>query len=131
MRETDDEQIVRELTEFMRSYEAANNSHEVDRVLPFIASEASYWFSDGSHYGHAQIRLALGTTFETIQEERYTITELVWVCVRVDAAVCRYVFSWTGSIDGHCQSGKGRGTNVFARDTDGWKIVHEQLTADR
>lgn len=87
MRETDHEHIVDELTELMRRYEAANNSHEVDRVLPFIAPEATYWFSDGSHHSHAQIRLALETTFGTIQEERYSIHELVWVLVRADAAV--------------------------------------------
>ncbi|WP_338704059.1 nuclear transport factor 2 family protein (plasmid) [Streptomyces sp. Q6] len=44
-----------ELAAFMREYEAANNSHDIERVVPFIAEDASYWFSDGSYRGIKEI----------------------------------------------------------------------------
>lgn len=127
---TSTEDSVLELTRTMREYEAANNSRVLERVLAHIAPDASYWFSDGSHYGHAEIRVALLNTFEAIQEEKYSIHELTWVTVSSDIAVCRYHFSWTGLVEGQPRSGIGRGTNVLVKHDSGWLIEHEQLTSD-
>ncbi|MCZ9881450.1 nuclear transport factor 2 family protein [Arthrobacter sp. B2a2-09] len=121
---------MNELTDVMRGYEAANNTHDIERVLPYIAKDATYWFSDGSHEGLDQARAAIEATFRAIQDEKYVVDELTWVLVQEDAAVCRYRFSWTGIVEGQQQSGKGRGTNVFIRTHEAWQIVHEQLTAD-
>jgi len=126
----DSDPLQGELTEFMREYERANNTHRVENVLPFIAPDASYWFSDGSHHGRDEIRAAIDRTFHAIQDERYVIDNLMWVVVRSDAAVCRYGFSWTGTVEGQPRSGLGRGTNVLLRTADRWLIVHEQLTSD-
>lgn len=122
--------LVDELTAVMRGYEAANNTHDIERVLPYIADDVSFWFSDGSHEGREQVRSAIEATFRAIQDERYLVDELTWVLVQADAAVCRYRFSWTGIVDGQPRSGAGRGTNVFVRTNEGWQIVHEQLAAD-
>ncbi|MGM7775181.1 YybH family protein [Arthrobacter sp. KNU-44] len=122
--------LVDELTAVMRGYEAANNTHDIERVLPYIDSDATYWFSDGSHEGRDQVRAAIEATFLAIRDERYVVDELTWVLVQEEAAVCRYRFSWTGIIDGQQHSGRGRGTNVLVRTHEGWQIVHEQLTAD-
>ena len=47
-----------------------------------------------------------------------------------DAAACTYAYHWSGVIGGISSSGKGRGTNVLARDGTGpWRIVHEHLSA--
>jgi ketosteroid isomerase-like protein len=124
----DRELLIGDLTEVMREYERANNTHHVENVLPFIAADASYWFSDGSHQGRDKIRLAIQATFDAIQD--YVIDDLTWVVVRSDAAVCRYRFSWTGIVKGESRSGIGRGTNVFIRPDGRWLIVHEQLTSD-
>ncbi|WP_437770419.1 YybH family protein [Arthrobacter sp. KNU40] len=124
------ESLVKELTDVMRGYEAANNTHDIERVLPYVDKDASYWFSDGSHEGREQVRTAIEATFRTIQDERYVVAELTWVLVQEDAAVCRYRFSWQGIVDGQPQSGEGRGTNVFTRTHGVWKIIHEQLTSD-
>ncbi|WP_075972418.1 nuclear transport factor 2 family protein [Glutamicibacter halophytocola] len=127
---TSTEDSVLELTRMMREYEAANNSRVLDRVLAHISPEASYWFSDGSYYGHEEIRVALQNTFDTIQNEVYSIHDLAWVTVKSDIAVCRYHFSWIGLINGQPRSGTGRGTNVLVRHKSGWLIEHEQLTSD-
>ena len=126
----DRDRLIGDLTEVMREYERANNTHRVENVLPFIAENASYWFSDGSHQGRDDIRLAIDATFNAIQDELYVIDDLTWVVVRSDAAVCRYRFSWTGIVSGESRSGIGRGTNVLVRADGRWLIVHEQLTSD-
>jgi ketosteroid isomerase-like protein len=119
-----------ELNELIRDYETANNSRVLERVLAFIAPEASYWFSDGSHYGHAQIRDALKRTFDLIQDETYSIRDVTWIVAHDDVAVCRYRFSWVGVVNGSPRWGSGRGTNVFGRHENSWLIEHEQLTSD-
>lgn len=124
------DESVLELTRTMHAYEAANNSRVLESVLAHIAPDASYWFSDGSHYGHSEIRAALQNTFDTIQDEVYSIHDLAWVTVRDDVAVCPYRFSWTGLVQGKPRSGTGRGTNVFVKHESGWLVEHEQLTSD-
>lgn len=121
---------ILELNRLMREYEAANNSRVLDKVLAYVAPDASYWFSDGSHYGHAEISVALQETFDAIQGEVYSIHDLTWITASADIAVCRYQFSWSGLVRGKPSSGTGRGTNVLVRHDSGWLIEHEQLTAD-
>jgi hypothetical protein len=53
------------LTEFIRTYEQATNSHDITQLVPLIAPEAVYWFSDGSHHGREAILAAIAETFAT------------------------------------------------------------------
>lgn len=117
-----------ELTAFLRRYEQANNSHEIDRVVPLIAEDAVYWFSDGSHRGLDEIAGAIERTFEAIRDETYEIRDLEWVVLAADHAVCRYRFFWTGVVDGRPRSGEGRGTNVIVKRDASWKVQHEHLS---
>ncbi|MEV7322025.1 DUF4440 domain-containing protein [Streptomyces sp. NPDC093970] len=116
-----------ELAAFMAEYERATNSHDLSRVVQFIAEDAVYWFSDGSHRGIEQIRSAIGKTFATILDEVYELRDLEWPVLTADVAVCRYLFAWTGVVDGELRSGRGRGTNVIVRRDDGLKMLHEHL----
>lgn len=50
--------LAAELTAFMADYERAANSHEITRVLPMIAEDAVYWFTDGSHTGREAVAMA-------------------------------------------------------------------------
>jgi ketosteroid isomerase-like protein len=118
-----------ELTAFLRRYEQANNSHEIDRVVPLIAEDAVYWFSDGSYRGSDEITGAIERTFDAIRDEKYEITDLEWVVLVADHAVCRYRFFWTGVVDGQPRSGQGRGTNVIVRRDGAWKMQHEHLSS--
>ena len=85
--------------------------------MALIGPNAVFWFSTGTaHAGHDAIRAA--------------IAELSWVVQRSDAAACTYTYHWSGVIGGTSSSGRGRGTNVLARDAAGrWSIVHEHLSA--
>ncbi|MFF6991260.1 DUF4440 domain-containing protein [Streptomyces sp. NPDC010273] len=121
--------LAAELTGFMTRYEQAANSHDIDRVAPLIASDAVYWFSDGSHRGLSEITGAIEQTFVAIQDEVYEIQDLEWVVLAAEHAVCRYRFLWTGLVDGQRRSGRGRGTNVLVKREGAWKVQHEHLSA--
>ena len=116
------------LTVFMTEYEQANNSHDIDRVLPMIAEDATYWFSDGSYRGLGEIKGAIERTFATIQDEVYEVSDLEWVVVADEYAACRYRFSWQGVVNGQVRSGQGRGTNLLVRRDGTWKMQHEHLS---
>ena len=120
--------LAAELTAFMRAYEEANNSHDVDRVAPMIAADATYWFTDGSYHGRGQITAAITRTFTAIRDETYEISEVEWIATSTEHAVCRYRFSWTGIVGGEPRSGHGRGTNVLAKRAGQWQIQHEHLS---
>lgn len=117
-----------ELESFVKDYEAATNSHDVDRVTAMIAADATYWFTDGSFHGIDAIRDALTSTFDLIQDETYEITDVEWISVSDESASYRYRFRWTGTIDGQLRSGRGRGTNVITKRQGSWKMLHEHLS---
>ncbi|MGH3155656.1 MAG: YybH family protein [Streptosporangiaceae bacterium] len=114
---------------FMMAYEQATNSHDPDRVMPMIAADATYWFTDGSYQGLAEIRAAVERTFAVIQDEVYEISDLEWVVLTAEQAVCRYRFSWRGVVDGRPRSGCGRGTNVMVQHGGVWRMQHEHLSS--
>jgi ketosteroid isomerase-like protein len=120
--------LTNELTTFMAEYERAANSHEVERVLPLIADDATYWFTDGSYRGREEIADALERTFTTIHAEVYEIRELEWVMLADKHAACRYRFLWRGMVDGQSRTGRGRGTNVLVKRNGAWHVQHEHLS---
>ncbi len=120
--------LAGELSAFMKAYEEASNSHEVERVAPMIAGDATYWFTDGSYHGLPEIAGAISRTFSAIQDETYEISDLDWVVLTPDHAVCRYRFSWRGVVGGESRSGHGRGTNVMTKHEGQWQITHEHLS---
>jgi len=120
--------LAAELSAFMKAYEEANNSHDIDRVEPMIAMDATYWFTDGSHQGLPRIAEAIRATFATIEDEAYEIHGLEWVVLAPEHAVCRYRFSWRGTVGGEPRSGHGRGTNVILKQDGRWQISHEHLS---
>jgi ADP-ribose pyrophosphatase YjhB (NUDIX family) len=120
--------LATELTSFIAEYERAANSHDVSRVLPLVAEDATYWFTDGSYRGREEIAGALARTFATIRGEVYEIRELEWVATTDEFAACRYRFSWRGVVDGQPSSGRGRGTNIVVKRHGAWQVQHEHLS---
>jgi uncharacterized protein (TIGR02246 family) len=120
--------LITELSAFMADYGRAANSHDVAQVLPLIADDATYWFTDGSYRGREEIAGALERTFAAIQDEVYEIRALEWVTLADEIAVCRYRFCWRGVVDGEPRAGRGRGTNVLAKRDGTWQVEHEHLS---
>jgi ketosteroid isomerase-like protein len=118
--------------EFMRTYEAAANAHNLDMTLDLIADDAIYLFSDQSaHVGKDAIRKAIEANFDVIKNERYSIEGLIWLTDSKEVAACVYEFNWSGEIDGQVASGGGRGTTVLRRVAGNWRIAHEHLSRGR
>jgi hypothetical protein len=118
-----------DLTEFIKAYEKANNSHVWSNVEPFITSDATYWFTDGSFSGMEEIKGAIQNTFNKIRDETYAISDVQWPVQSDAIAVCTYTFHWEGTVDGVKKSGSGRGTNVLVKNNDAWQIAHEHLSS--
>ncbi|WP_460515858.1 YybH family protein [Flindersiella endophytica] len=119
------------LAAFLRRYEAATNTHDFERIAPLICADATYVFSEDSlnpNRGIEEIRAAIEQTFATIQDEVYEISDVEWVAVSAELAVCTYRFSWQGRIDGEPASGQGRGTNVITRRDGDWRMLYEHLS---
>jgi ketosteroid isomerase-like protein len=115
--------------EFMRLYEQATQSHNLEATLALIDEEAIYLFSDQStHAGKQAIEQALRHNFVTIQDETYRISNLTWIARSAEVAVCIYDFAWSGLINGQPASGSGRGTSVLQRHGESWRMIHEHLS---
>jgi 2,3-bisphosphoglycerate-dependent phosphoglycerate mutase len=115
--------------EFIRKYEAATASHDLEATLELIADDAVYWFSDGGTYhGKDAIAAAIRSNFEAIKDEDYRISDVKWLAVSEDVAACVYSFSWSGMVGGTQTSGSGRGTTVIQKVDGEWRVVHEHLS---
>ncbi|MFD3273848.1 nuclear transport factor 2 family protein [Paenibacillus dendritiformis] len=109
-------------------YIEATNSHDFSNVGKWVDSNAVYWFSDKTCTTPEEIQRYFENAWETVKEEKYSVTDVVWIAEDENSAACIYTYHWEGFIDGRYGSGKGRGTNVLVKRNDGWKIVHEHLS---
>src|SRR5689334_442635 len=79
----------------LAAYEERINQHDFDLLVPLIASEATFWFSDGSYLGHAAIRAAFERTWATLHNDTYRLEDRHWIARSDSVAVCRYRFHWS------------------------------------
>jgi uncharacterized protein (TIGR02246 family) len=114
----------------LKEYETGLAARSFDAVAHLIASDAVFWFTDGTHQGHDQIRLAFDETWAALKDETYWLDEQRWIAEGDTAAACTYRFNWTATINGQPASGSGRGTTVLARRGGRWLIVHEHLSGN-
>ncbi|MCA0983537.1 nuclear transport factor 2 family protein [Halobacillus yeomjeoni] len=114
--------------EALKLLEEATNTHNFKNVSELISEEAVYYFSDEIVYGHENLKSYFEKTWEHIRDEEYQIYDVNWISTSDTVAVCIYKFHWAGKIDGILKEGQGRGTNVFKKDGQGWKVVHEHLS---
>ncbi len=114
----------------MGFYDEAINEPSFDALLPVLSTDVVFWFGSGSFCGISAERLAFERTWQRIAEETYWLEDLSWVPEGDLSAVCIYQFHWRGVVDGEPRVGTGRGTSVLRREADGWKLVHEHLSAE-
>ncbi|MCA9562149.1 MAG: nuclear transport factor 2 family protein [Myxococcales bacterium] len=112
------------------SYERASDSHDLNGVLSLVAPGAVYFFSNKTAYlGKLAIGAAIARNFGAISEESYRLENVRWLAESESVAVCIYDYHWSGVITEQRASGSGRGTTVLQRSPDGWRVVHEHLSA--
>jgi ketosteroid isomerase-like protein len=121
-------ELQRELDTFLEAYEEAANSRDFEKVAPFIAADASFWFTNGQFSGKTEIQKAFEDTWKSIQDEKYTISDVRWVASTYWTSACTYKFKSDGIVNGKRQIYEGHGTNVVKRIAGRWRIVHEHLS---
>lgn len=113
---------------FVILYEKALETQEWRKVAPLIHPNCTVTFSNGSyHKGKTEVQAAFERNFDSIENEKYSITELHWVIKNEDFAVFTYSFAWSGIIAGAQVSGGGRGTSAIVRGDPSWQLVSEHL----
>jgi ketosteroid isomerase-like protein len=113
----------------MAAYANLINRHDFALLIPLIDPNASFWFSSGTYQGHHAARDAFERTWQRLANETYWLEDLTWIAKSAEAASCTYRFKWRAIIEGRVVEGEGRGTTVLARSENGWRIVHEHLSA--
>lgn len=118
-----------EITDFLKAYEIATNTHDFANVAPLIHEEATYRFTEGDFIGIDEIAAAFRDTWNTIQDEAYVIANVTIMTADVRSASVSYTFAWSGTIDGVHREGVGRGTNILVRNGDALQSIYEHLSA--
>jgi len=121
-------ELQRELDTFLKAYEAAANSRDFTKVAPFIADDATFWFTNGQYEGKTEIQRAFEETWGNIKDETYTISNVRWIGKNYWVSACSYDFKSDGIVDGEHQVYEGKGTNVIARIRGRWRVTHEHLS---
>lgn len=114
-------------TAALSAYVEALNTHSWEKMAPHVAQEAVFIFTEDTFIGHAAAKVAFEKTFALIENEHFSLHDIVWTVVTNDVAVCRYEFRWKGLISGQESSGGGRGTTILRRTNGHWLIAHEHL----
>jgi ketosteroid isomerase-like protein len=110
------------------TYEKRINLHDFDALVDLIAPDATFWFSDGSHCGLSDVRVAFEKTWAALNKDTYWLTNKQWIASGSEVAVCVYCFNWSSFLSGKEISGSGRGTSVLRQSEGRWQIVHEHLS---
>jgi ketosteroid isomerase-like protein len=79
-------------------------------------------------WGKAAFTAAITTNWKQLDRYDYKTVDAIWLAQSDTAAAVIYTFSWSGLAGGKELSGGGRGTRVFRREADGWRIAHEHLS---
>ncbi len=111
----------------LSAYIEALNTHSWDDIAPHVAEDAVFIFTEDTFTGHAAAKAAFEKTFALIQDEQFSLHDIVWTVITDDVAACRYEFRWKGLISGQEASGGGRGTTILRKINGRWLIAHEHL----
>lgn len=113
-------------------YKVEINSHDFDRLArDVIAEDAIFIFTDAEHRGLAEVRAAFNRTWSVIPDEVYTMSDAEWLAKDKDSALVAFRYGYRGTTkDGKPLSGGGRGTNLYRRTADGWRLAYEHLSHD-
>lgn len=114
-------------TTALSAYVEALNTHSWERIAPHVAADAVFIFTEDTFIGHAAAKAAFEKTFKLIENEIFSLHDIVWTVVTEDVATCHYEFRWKGLISGQESSGGGRGTSILRKVDGRWLIAHEHL----
>lgn len=111
----------------LKTYVEKLNTHSWDHIAPHVSEDAVFIFTEDTFIGHAAAKAAFEKTFKLIENEVFSLHDIVWTAVTEDVATCHYEFRWKGLISGQESSGGGRGTSILRKVDGRWLIAHEHL----
>lgn len=111
----------------LTSYVEKLNTHSWDQIAPCVTEDAVFIFTEDTFVGKEAAKAAFEKTFKLIENEIFSLHDIVWTVVTEDVATCRYEFRWKGLISGQEAEGGGRGTSVLRKIDGRWLIAHEHL----
>jgi ketosteroid isomerase-like protein len=111
----------------LSAYVEVLNTHSWDRIAPHVAADAVFIFTEDTFIGHAAAKAAFEKTFKLIENEVFSLHDIVWTVVTENVATCHYEFRWKGLISGQESAGGGRGTTILRKVDGRWLIAHEHL----
>ena len=114
--------------EILTHYIEATNTHDFNLVEELIHPEAVYVFGGKRYQGHEEIRGYFENSWGSLQDEIYGAEGITWLNVTETSAVCLYTYTFEGYANGTFINGTGNATNVFAKDNNQWKLIHEHLS---
>jgi ketosteroid isomerase-like protein len=113
--------------DFLAAYEAALAAQEWEQVAPLFHESCTAVFTENTFIGKSQVEQAFRRTFNLIQDETYTISNVRWLDRSDEYAICLYDFAWSGIINGQRAAGGGRGTSVLKWENGRWQLLCEHL----
>lgn len=111
----------------LTAYVEALNTHSWDRIAPHVTEDAVFIFTEDTYVGKVAAKGAFEKTFKLIENEVFSLHDIVWTVVTEDVATCHYEFRWKGLISGQESSGGGRGTTILRKVDGRWLVAHEHL----
>lgn len=111
----------------LAAYVESLNTHSWDRIAPHVADDAVFIFTENTFAGKVAAKAAFEKTFKLIENDVFSLHDIVWTVVTDEVAVCRYEFRWKGLIGGQEAGGGGRGTSILRKVDGRWRVAHEHL----
>jgi ketosteroid isomerase-like protein len=113
----------------MESFVAALIRQDIDAALPLLTDDVALFYSNGTAiWGKDAFTAVITANWKQLDRYDYKTVDAIWLAQSDTAAAVIYTFSWSGLAGGKELSGNGRGTRVFRREADGWRIAHEHLS---
>ena len=111
-------------------FTAALLRRDIDAALALLADEIVFFFSNGTTIaGKDAFARVMTGAWSVIENYTYEGGGSDWLTQTDGAAAVIYSFAWSGVARGQDMGGAGRGTRVFARQTDGrWLMTHEHIS---
>lgn len=110
------------------NYIKATNTHKFDEVRKILHPNAAFFFSDRSCKNHKEIQEYFENAWFIVQDENYQAQGVKWLYIGSDSATCTYTYFFEGYVNGKYESGRGRATNIFVKESDEWLLIHEHLS---
>lgn len=117
--------------DYLDNYIKATNTHDFSEVSKLLSKEAVYYFSDASLDSNETIKEYFENTWSLIPDEYYWASDVVSLHQDENTCVYVYQFNYKGHMNGSFIEGYGRATNVFVRENDEFKLIHEHLSVKK